>query len=68
LVAHSSFALYERAAQEANESRVQDLNNQFLDGRRPILQGYYKRTGAEAITGAEAATGELTALRDTVFG
>jgi hypothetical protein len=61
-------ALYERTAREANDTRVQDLDNRFLDGRRAILQNYYDRTGADAITGADTATGELTALRDEVFG
>jgi hypothetical protein len=61
-------ALYERTAQEANDTRVQDLNNRFLDGRPEILRAYYDRTGADAIQGADAATGKLTALRDAVFG
>lgn len=30
----SLFAIYQRHAQEANDSRVQDLTNRFLDGRR----------------------------------
>jgi hypothetical protein len=33
-------ALYERTAREANNTRVQDLNNQVLDGRREILLAY----------------------------
>jgi len=61
-------ALHERTAREANDTRVQDLNNRFLDGRREILQAYYDRTGADAIQGADATTGKLTALRDAVFG
>src|SRR5690349_6593936 len=61
-------ALYERHAREANETRVQDLNNKFLDRRRGILQDYYGQSGADAIKGADAATGRLAALRDDIFG
>ncbi len=32
------FALYQREAQDANDTRVQDLNNQFLDGSRAVLK------------------------------
>ena len=58
----------ERYARKANDTRGQDINNKFLDGRRELLQAYYDRTGADAIQGADAATGKLTALRDAVFG
>jgi len=65
-------AFYERTAREANDTRVQDLNNRFITGRREILQtgpdAYYNQTGADAITGADAATGRLMALRDEIFG
>jgi len=65
------FALYERHAQEANDTRVQDLNNRFMDGSRAILQtgpdAYYKLSGADAIQGADAATAKLTSLKDEVF-
>jgi hypothetical protein len=68
----SLFALYQRKAQDANDTRVQDFTNRFLDGRRAILQtgpdAYYNQTGADAITGADAATGQLTTLRDEVLG
>jgi hypothetical protein len=68
----SLFALYQRKAQDANDTRVQDHNDRFLTGRRGILQtgpdAYYNRTGADAIAGADAATGKLTALRDELLG
>ncbi|WP_428659345.1 hypothetical protein [Reyranella sp.] len=65
-------ALFERHAQEANDSRVQDLNNRFLDGSRAILKtgpdAYYNLSGADAIKNADATTGKLTALRDALLG
>jgi len=64
----SLFALYERTAREANDIRVQDLTNRFLDGRRAILQSYSSQTGADAIAGADAASANLTSLKDEVFG
>jgi len=60
--------LYERTARAANDTRVQDLTNRFLDGRRAILQSYSDQTGADAIAGADVATGKLTSLKDEVFG
>ncbi|MCW5736953.1 MAG: hypothetical protein KIS73_22700 [Enhydrobacter sp.] len=64
-------ALHQRYAQQANETRVQDFTNRFLDGRRAILQtgpdAYYKLSGAEAIKGADATTAKLTALRDELL-
>jgi len=68
----SLFALYQREARDANDTRVQDLNNRFLDISRAILKtgpdAYYTQTGADAITGADTATKKLTALRDETLG
>ena len=65
-------ALHQRHAQQANDTRVQDFTNQFLDGRRAILQtgpdAYYKLSGADAIRGGDAAKAKLTALRDELLG
>ena len=56
------FALYQRHAQEANDTRVQDLNNRFITGKREILQtgpdAYYNQSGADAIAGTDVATGK----------
>jgi hypothetical protein len=60
------FSLYERMAKDANDSRVQDLNNQFLNARRDILRtapnAYYNQKGAGAISGAGAVTGKLKTI------
>ncbi|MGH7289653.1 MAG: hypothetical protein ACREJT_00485, partial [Myxococcota bacterium] len=68
----SLFALYQREAQDANDIRVQDLNNRFIDDSRAILKtgpdAYYNQTGADAITGADAATAKLTSLKEQVLG
>jgi hypothetical protein len=68
----SLFALYQRHAQDANDTRVQDLNNRFLDGSCEIMKtgpdAYYNLSGADAITSADAATARLTGLKDEVFG
>jgi hypothetical protein len=68
----SLFALYERKATEANDNRVQDFNNQFLNGRREILStgpdAYYKQTGADAIHSADGTAKKLTALKDQLLG
>jgi hypothetical protein len=68
----SLFALYQRHAQDANDTRVQDLNNRFIDDSRAILKtgpdAYYNQTGADAITGADAATEKLTTLKDQLLG
>jgi hypothetical protein len=61
-------ALYERTAREANDTRVQDLTNRFLGGRRTILHTWSNRTGADVIAGADAAIANLTSLKDEVFG
>jgi len=68
----SLFALYQREAQAANDTRVQDLNDRFINGKREILQtgpdAYCNRTGADAIQSADAATAKLTTLRDEFLG
>src|SRR5689334_9314656 len=68
----SLFALYERAAKDANDNRVQDLNNRFLDERREILRtgpnAYYSRKGADAIGAAGAVTEKLKTLGEQIFG
>ena len=65
-------ALHQRHAQEANDTRVQDFTNRFLDGRRAILQtgpdAYYKLSGADAIRGGDATRAKLTALKDELLG
>ena len=41
----SLFALYQREAKDANDTRVQDLNNRFIDDSRTIL-----KTGPDGLT------------------
>ena len=47
----SLFAIYERKAKAANDIRVQDANNQYIDGTREILRtgpdAYYKQGGGD---------------------
>jgi hypothetical protein len=66
------FSIYERMAKDANDSRVQDLNNQFLNARRDILRtapnAYYNQKGAEAISGAGAVTEKLKTIGEQIFG
>ncbi len=66
------FGIYERAAKEANESRIQDFNNQFIWGSQDILRtgsdAYFKLRGADAIQGAAGATERLKNLKDQVLG
>ncbi|MCW5738197.1 MAG: hypothetical protein KIS73_29010 [Enhydrobacter sp.] len=66
------FSIYEREAREANESRIQDFNNQFILGKQELLltgpNAYYKLKGADAIQGAAAATDGLKKLKDGLLG
>ncbi|CAN5585842.1 hypothetical protein BH10PSE6_BH10PSE6_42110 [soil metagenome] len=52
------FSIYERKAKAANDIRVQDANDQYINGVREILRtgpdAYYKQSGADAINGAGA--------------
>jgi Restriction endonuclease fold toxin 5 len=67
----SLFALYDRHAQQANDTRVQDFNNQFITGMQQILrtgpEAYFNQKGADAIRGAGAATERLAALKKQLF-
>jgi hypothetical protein len=66
------FALYERHAQQANDTRVQDFNNQFITGMQQILrtgpEAYFNQKGADAIRGAGAVTERLAKLKEEVIG
>jgi hypothetical protein len=66
------FALYERHAQQANDTRVQDFNSQFITGMQQILrtgpEAYFNQKGADAIRGASAATERLATLKEEVIG
>jgi hypothetical protein len=68
----SLFALYDRHAQQANDTRVQDFNNQFITGMQQILRtgpgAYLNQKGADAIRGAGAATERLATLKEEVIG
>lgn len=52
---------------DANETRVQDLNNQFINGQQAALytapDAFYRLKGADAINGAEKATDKLIELK-----
>ena len=52
---------------DANETRVQDLNNQFISGQQAALytspDAFYRLKGADAINGAEKATDKLIELK-----
>jgi hypothetical protein len=65
------FALYERYAQHANDTRVQDFNSQFITGMQQILrtgpEAYFNQKGADAIRGAGAATERLATLKKQLF-
>ncbi len=65
------FALYQRHAQEANDTRVQDFNNQFITRVQQTLRtgpdAYYKLEGADAIKGAEAVTDKLATFKDQLL-
>ncbi len=64
-------ALYQRHAQEANDTRVQDFNNQFITGVQQTLRtgpdAYYKLEGADAIKGADAVTEKLATFKDQLL-
>ncbi|CAN5704562.1 hypothetical protein BH10PSE6_BH10PSE6_38620 [soil metagenome] len=66
------FSIHERMAKDANDTRVQDFNNQYITGEREILRtgpdAYYKQSGADAINGAGATTERLTKLKDQLLG
>ncbi|CAN5704465.1 hypothetical protein BH10PSE6_BH10PSE6_38600 [soil metagenome] len=66
------FSIYERKAKAANDIRVQDANDQYINGTREILRtgpdAYYKQSGADAINGAGATIEKLTKLKDQIFG
>ena len=68
----SLFALYERKATEANEPRVQDLNNRFITRMQDVLRtgpdAYLKREGADAIKAAGATTETLKVLKAEILG
>src|SRR5262245_54090778 len=61
----STIALGE--ARDANEARVQDLNNQFISAQQQLLytgdDAFYKRQGRNAIEGAPDATQRLLDLK-----
>jgi hypothetical protein len=65
------FSIYEHAAKEANDSRVQDFNNQFILGQQEILRtgadAYYRLKGADAIQGAGTATERLQKLKEQLL-
>lgn len=52
---------------DANETRVQDLNNQFINAQHAALytspDAFYRLKGADAINGAEKATDRLIELK-----
>jgi len=52
---------------DANEKRVQDLNNQFINAQQAALytspDAFYRLKGADAINGAEKATDRLIELK-----
>ena len=68
----SLFALYERKAAEANESRVQDLNNRFITRMQDVLRtgpdAFLKREGADAIKAAGATIETLKKVKAEIFG
>jgi len=68
----SLFALYDRHARQANDTRVQDFNNQFITRMEQILrtgpEAYFNQKGADAIRGASAATERLAKLKEEVIG
>ncbi|MCW5737017.1 MAG: hypothetical protein KIS73_23025, partial [Enhydrobacter sp.] len=68
----SLFALYERNATEANESRVQDLNNRFITRMQDVLRtgpgAFHKLEGADAIKAAGATTETLKKFKAEIFG
>ena len=52
---------------EADDARVNDLKNQFIDAKQQLLytapQAFLRSLGSAAITGAEATQQTLTDLR-----
>jgi hypothetical protein len=67
----SLFSIYQRRAQEANDTRVQDVNNQFITGVQQALRtgpdAYGKLEGADAIKGAGAVTQKLATFKDQLL-
>ena len=65
-------AIYQREAAIANQTRVQELSNQFVAGSQGILytnpDAYLTKQGSEAIHGAKATTDALNALRASIMG
>ena len=55
------------AEADANDARVRDLNNQFIDYKQQVLftapQAFLRQQGSDAISGAEATEQTLDALR-----
>lgn len=61
------FTMYEREAKEANDTRVQDLSNQYVENQQKILftdpNAFYRQRGDAAINAAEPTTKALQQLK-----
>jgi hypothetical protein len=64
---YSLFGLYERKAQEANETHVQEFIGSMQDVLRTGPNAFSKLEGADAIQAAGAATETLKNLTAEVF-
>jgi hypothetical protein len=64
--------VFEREAELANNARVDELNNQFLDAQTKLLStdkgAFYTKQGSDAIHAAEPTVKALQELRTNILG